>query len=77
MRRSARERNAGNQAALREVHSGLVAAGLAGLRYVESAALLGTNYEEAMTDGSHPSDMGMTRYADAITPVLREALGEG
>ncbi|MGB2164990.1 MAG: SGNH/GDSL hydrolase family protein, partial [Flavobacteriaceae bacterium] len=26
------------------------------------------------TDGSHPSDLGMLRYADAYEPVLRSIL---
>jgi len=77
VRRSARERNLGNRAALRAVYGELSAAGVRGMRYVESDALLGADYEEAMTDGSHPNDMGMTRYADAITSVLREALVGG
>jgi len=29
---------------------------------------------EAATDGSHPSDLGMVRYADAYEPVLRKCL---
>jgi lysophospholipase L1-like esterase len=75
IRRSAREQNEENRVALREVYRRLTAGGVMALRYVEADALLGADYEEAMTDGSHPNDMGMTRYADALTPVLREALG--
>jgi lysophospholipase L1-like esterase len=29
---------------------------------------------EAATDGSHPNDLGMVRYADAYEPVLRAIL---
>ena len=29
---------------------------------------------EAATDGSHPNDLGMIRYADAYEPVLRSIL---
>jgi lysophospholipase L1-like esterase len=35
--------------------------------------LLGEDGEGA-TDGSHPSDLGMIRYADAYEPVLRSIL---
>ncbi|MEC9092749.1 MAG: SGNH/GDSL hydrolase family protein, partial [Planctomycetota bacterium] len=35
--------------------------------------LLGTDGEGA-TDGSHPSDLGMVRYADAYEKVLRPLL---
>ena len=27
-------------------------------------------------DGSHPSDLGFYRHAEALEPVLRKALGE-
>jgi lysophospholipase L1-like esterase len=32
------------------------------------------NDGEATVDGSHPTDLGMVRYADAIEPVLRKVL---
>jgi len=35
--------------------------------------LLGNDGEGA-TDGSHPNDLGMVRYADAYEPVLRSIL---
>jgi len=35
--------------------------------------LLGDDGEGA-TDGSHPNDLGMMRYADAYEPVLRTIL---
>lgn len=72
---AARQRNEGNREALRRVFAELREAGVTDLAYIETERLLGTDYEEAMTDGSHPNDLGMTRYADAVTPVLRELLG--
>lgn len=75
LRPPARKRNATNQAALREVYRALLDEGVGGLLYVPAPALLGDDPEETMTDGSHPSDLGMARYADALTPVLTGALG--
>jgi lysophospholipase L1-like esterase len=37
--------------------------------------LLGDDSEGA-TDGSHPNDLGMMRYADAYEPALRSILGQ-
>ncbi|MEZ6017561.1 MAG: SGNH/GDSL hydrolase family protein [Planctomycetota bacterium] len=75
VRASARQRNAGNAEALRATHRALLEHGVTGLAYVEAERLLGADFEEAMTDGSHPNDLGMTRYADALTPVLASLLG--
>lgn len=75
LKASARERNATNQAALREAYRDLTDAGITNLSYVGAETLLGDEPGEAMTDGSHPNAVGMHRYADAMTPVLREALG--
>ena len=41
-----------------------------GLTYVPDAPFLGTD-GEGTVDGSHPNDLGMVRYADALEPVLR------
>lgn len=71
---SARQRNEGNREALRTVFAELRGSGVTDLAYIESERLLGSDYEEAMTDGSHPNDLGMTRYADAVAPVLRDLL---
>lgn len=40
---------------------------------VDGEQLLGDD-GEAATDGSHPSDLGMVRYADAYEPALRALL---
>ncbi len=63
------------RASMRRTFDRLKAEGVTGLFYVEGKGLLGDDHE-ATTDGSHPSDLGMMRMADALEPVLREALGE-
>lgn len=64
---------AAKQAAFRAVAERLRAAGGAPVYYLEGKDLLGTD-SEATTDGSHPSDLGARRYADAVTPVLAAML---
>lgn len=73
--KSARDRHAGSRAALRKTYERLTAAGVRHLSYLEGAALLGDD-GEAATDGSHPSDLGMVRYADAYERALRPLLKE-
>ena len=60
----------GNHAAFRAAHGNLVRAGIGGLTYVPDAPFLGED-GEATVDGSHPTDLGMVRYADALEPILR------
>jgi hypothetical protein len=43
------------------------------LFYVSCAKMLGTDGESAV-DGVHPSDLGLMRMADVITPVVKKAL---
>lgn len=45
------------------------------LHYLQSIHLIGDD-GEGTTDGSHPNDLGMVRYADAYEPVLRNILGK-
>ncbi|MEM7370884.1 MAG: SGNH/GDSL hydrolase family protein [Bacteroidota bacterium] len=59
--------------ALRQAHRSLLEAGLDHLYYLDGDHLLGLD-GEAATDGSHPNDLGMVRYADAYEPVLRSLL---
>jgi lysophospholipase L1-like esterase len=59
---------------LRAAYDRLTAAGVKGLYYVPSTDLLGHD-GEATVDGTHPTDLGFMRMADAIEPTLREALG--
>lgn len=60
-------------AALREARDRLIASGVKNLHYLEGDELLG-NDGEATVDGSHPTDLGMMRYADAYEAVLRPIL---
>ena len=62
-----------SRAALKKAHAELTDAGIANLYYMDGDYLLGGDGEGA-TDGSHPSDLGMIRYADAYEPVLRSIL---
>lgn len=68
-----RSRNDASRAAFRAAYQRLRDAGVAGLEYVEGEHLLGDD-DEATIDGSHPSDLGMMRMADALEPVLRRVL---
>jgi lysophospholipase L1-like esterase len=73
LRSSLRERHAGNREAFRAAYQNLQKAGVKGLHYLEGRHLLG-NDNEAATDGSHPNDLGMVRYADAYEEALRPIL---
>jgi lysophospholipase L1-like esterase len=59
---------------LREAHDALVTAGVKNLHYCKGDDLIGSD-GEATVDGSHPTDLGMVRYADALEPDLRRLLG--
>ena len=59
--------------ALKKAYAELTDAGIANLYYMDGDYLLGEDGEGA-TEGSHPSDLGMIRYADAYEPVLRSIL---
>ena len=68
-----RERHTAARAALKAAYDKLKGEGVEGLYYVEGEHLLGDD-DEATTDSSHPSDLGMMRMADALDPVLRRIL---
>ena len=72
-RKSSRDRHATSRAALRQAYDSLISAGVGNLYYLEGEQLLGDD-GEAATDGSHPSDLGMVRYADAYEPILRKII---
>jgi hypothetical protein len=59
---------------LRAEYQKLVDKGLTKLLYIDGEALLGSDRDDT-TDGSHPSDLGFYRHANAFEPVLRKALG--
>jgi hypothetical protein len=76
-RQSIRDRQVASRAALRKAFENLTAAAVGDLHYLEGEQLLGDD-DEATTDGSHPNDLGMVRYADAYEKVLRPiVLGAG
>ncbi len=62
------------RAALRAAYEALTSAGITDLHYRTGDDLLGRD-GDATVDGSHPNDLGMARYADALEPDLRELLG--
>jgi len=70
---SRRKFHAANQAALKTAFDHLKADGDELLWYLEGGDLLGQDGDGA-TDGSHPNDLGMMRYADAYEKVLKEML---
>ncbi len=67
------DRHRSNRAALRRAFRRLQDEGVEHLFYLEGEQLLGDD-GEAATDGSHPNDLGMVRYADAYEPALRALL---
>lgn len=61
--------------ALRESYKQLRKAGVKHLYYVPCTDLYGHDHE-ATVDGTHATDVGFQRLADAIEPTLRRALGQ-
>ncbi len=59
--------------ALRAAYERLTEKGVTGLSYVPGETLLGSD-GEATVDGTHPTDLGFQRMADALEPVLRKVL---
>ena len=68
-----KKRHQKNRIALKKAFNELERLGIKNIFYLDGDNLLGQD-GEAATDGSHPSDLGMTRYADAYEPVLRRIL---
>ncbi len=62
-----------NHAALSAAYKELKQAGVGNLYYIPGDELYGDDTEGA-TDGSHASDLGFMRQAEAFLPVLKEAL---
>ena len=65
--------NASKNAALRAAFARLQKRGVPHLYYLTGDALLGKDYE-ATIDGTHPTDLGFFRIAQAMEPLLREML---
>lgn len=68
------DRHRASRAALRKAFDRLVTSGVKNIYYMEGDDLLGSD-GAATVDGSHPTDLGMMRYADALEPLLREVIG--
>lgn len=68
-----REKVAAANAALRTIHQRLLKSGQQRLFLVTGDKLIGRD-GEATVDGTHPTDLGFQRMADALAPVLRRAL---
>ncbi len=71
--KSQKERNVSSRAALAEQMSQLRELKFENLHYLGGESLLGADRDDT-TDGSHPSDLGFQRHADAFEPVLRSLL---
>jgi len=70
-----REANERNRAALRQALLRLQAAGVEGIHYLPGNGLLGDDEDNLATvDGSHPTDLGFMRQADAFCEALRPIL---
>lgn len=66
---SSRQRNDTSRAALRTEYDKLLKAGDKHLYYIEGETLLGADGEDTV-DGSHPTDLGFLRQAEAMEKVL-------
>jgi lysophospholipase L1-like esterase len=71
-----RTRNESSRGALRAQYQQLLDAGVEKLSCIDGESLLGADRDDT-TDGSHPSDLGFQRHADAMEPVLRNAYEAG
>lgn len=69
-------RSGGSRAALKVAFDRLQASGVQGLHYLPGDTQLGDD-GEGTVDGSHPTDLGFSRMADAFGAVLGPLLGKG
>jgi lysophospholipase L1-like esterase len=65
----------GNNEILQAAYDTLLAEGMTKLYYIPGDDLLGHD-SLGTVDGTHPTDLGFLRQADALEPTLRKALGE-
>jgi len=70
---SSQNRNKTSRAALRTAYDQMVRDGFKGLHYLAGDGLLGSD-GDATVDGSHPTDLGFYRQADAFEAALRPIL---
>lgn len=67
------KRHQASRLALRDAYNRVIADGFEQIGYLEGEKLLGDDRDDT-TDGSHPSDLGFFRHANAMEPALK-ALG--
>jgi len=72
--KSSRDRHTESRAALKAGYDHLMSEGVKHLFYIAGETLLADDFEGTV-DGSHPTDLGFVQQADAMEPILREALG--
>jgi lysophospholipase L1-like esterase len=70
---SRKDRNSSARAALKAEYEKLVAAGERNLHYLRGDTLLGADGEDTV-DGSHPTDLGFVRQAEAMESILAPLL---
>ena len=70
---SSLNRNQTNRAALEKAYQKLKTEGDEHLAYLRGETLLGADGEDTV-DGSHPTDLGFLRQADAMQPALNQLL---
>ncbi len=73
---SRRESYTSKNGELQKAYHQLLGDGFKKVFYLRGDQLLGSD-GEATVDGTHPTDLGFLRMADAMEPVLREALRAG
>ncbi len=72
---SRRQRNVENRRELQRIYSRLKSEGVKHLHYLSGNRLLGDDRDNLATvDGSHPTDLGFVRQADAFYEVLKPIL---
>ena len=70
---SRRQRNVESRAAFRKIYEKFVAEKVGNVYYLTGDKLLGDD-DEATVDGSHPTDLGFMRQADAFQAALEPLL---
>lgn len=65
--------NDSRRKAFHKVYKALKSDGICGLHYIKGEHLLGSD-DDASVDGSHPSDLGFSRMADTLEPILKRIL---
>lgn len=70
---SRQQRHATSRRELKKAYQTLLDAGVTRLGYLDGEELLGNDRDDT-TDGSHPSDLGFYRQANALEPAIRELL---